>query len=255
MPTSLTLDEHLALIEASGAALAEQAETAGLAAPVPTCPAWDVAKLVAHQAMVHRWAAGNLAGEPFERTQTQIHDEERDLLGYFRSGVEHLLATLRTVRDDVQALVFLKDAPAPRRFWARRQAHETTIHAVDALAAALRRFPTTDECVGALPIAREVAVDGIDELVCGFMPRGRSKLATGQPFVIVIHATDVDAGWTLRVGEERLVAEPRRPVGERATFAGTAAALYLGLWNRGEEVAADGDALVRWRQLQRVTWS
>ena len=32
---------------------------------------------------------------------------------------------------DLEAFVFLNDAPAPRQFWARRQCHETTIHAVD----------------------------------------------------------------------------------------------------------------------------
>ena len=95
-----------------------------------------------------------------------------------------LLDTLRSVPDDVRAMVFLKDAPPPRRFWARRQAHETTIHAVDALAASLGGCPTSDESAGALPIDAELAVDGIDELVSGFMPRGRPKIAGDEPFVL-----------------------------------------------------------------------
>ena len=50
--------------------------------------------------------------------------------------------------DDVEALVFLNDAPAPREFWARRQCHETTMHAVDALAASLGRPPRPDGGLG-----------------------------------------------------------------------------------------------------------
>jgi uncharacterized protein (TIGR03083 family) len=246
------LDQHLDLIEASAAALIDRAEAAGFDAPVPTAPAWTAAKLVAHQAMVHRWAAGNLTGEPFERTQTQIHEDEADLAAYYRDGVDVLLDVLRSVPDDVKAMVFLKDAPPPRRFWARRQAHETTIHAVDALAACLGRFPTADECL----IDGDVAADGIDELVCGFMPRGRPKIASEEAFVLAVEPTDVDAAWTLRVAPESMVSEAGRTGPAEITFGGTAAQLYLGLWNRGDEVVERGptDLLARWRRLQRVTW-
>ena len=237
--------------------LIERASAVGFDAPVPTAPAWTAGKLVAHQAMVHRWAAGNLTDVAFERTQTQIHDEEGDLAAYYRDGVKVLLDALRTAPDDVKAMVFLKDAPPPRRFWARRQAHETTIHAVDAVAASLGRFPTAGECVGTLPIDVELAVDGIDELVCGFMPRGRPKIAVGEPFVLSVEPTDVDVSWALRVSPESLVTEPGLPDTSDATFTGTAAELYLGLWNRGDEVVERGsaDVLARWRKVQRVTWS
>ena len=260
MPTTLPLERHLAVIEASAAVLIEQAEVAGFDAPVPTAPAWTARKLVAHQAMVHRWAAGNLTGEAFTRTQTQIHDDETDLPAYFRAGVDHLLGVLRAVPDGVKAMVFLKDAPPPRRFWARRQAHETTIHGVDAVAASLGRVPTAKECVAALPIDDEVAVDGIDELLCGFLPRGRPKIALDEPFVLSVAPTDVDAQWTLRVGTDSMSAEPGPPGpsdADPATFAGTAAAVYLGLWNRGDEITEHGPAAVldRWRSVQRVTWS
>ncbi len=253
--TSLTLERHLDVIEASASVLLERAEAAGFDAPVPTAPAWTAGKLVAHQSMVHRWAAGNLTGEAFTRTQTQIHDEEADLAAYYRTGVTQLLDTLRSVPDDVKAMVFLKDAPPPRRFWARRQAHETTIHAVDALAASLGRVPTSDECAGALPIDVELAVDGIDELVCGFMPRGRPKIAGDEPFVIGVVASDVDAAWTLRVGPESMTTEAGTASPDDGTITGTAVQLYLGLWNRGDELAGPDDVLTRWRGRQRVTWS
>ena len=39
-------------------------------------------------------------------------------------------------------------------------------------------------------------------------------------------------------------------------ISGTAAALYLGLWNRGDDIAENGtvDALGHWRQQVRVSW-
>ena len=256
MPTRLTLDRHLEVIEQSAGVLIERAETAGFEAPVPTAPAWTAGKLVAHQATVHRWAAGNVTGTDFTRNQTQIHDEEADLAAYFRSGVAELLDALRTAPDDLKAMVFLKDAPPPRQFWARRQAHETTIHAVDAVAASLGRMPGAGECEAALPIDVDMAVDGVDELVCGFLPRGRPKIALDEPFVVSVEPSDVETAWTLRVGPDSMVTEAGSDECD-ARFTGTAAELYLGLWNRGDEVVEHGsaDVLARWRKLQRVTWS
>ena len=75
-------------------------------------------------------------------------------------------------------MVFLKDAPPPRRFWARRQAHETTIHSVDAVAAALGRWPTASD----VTIDPVLAADGIDELLTGFITRGKGRLHTAEPY-------------------------------------------------------------------------
>jgi hypothetical protein len=111
--------------------------------------------------------------------------------------------------------------------------------------------------VAALPIDDEVAVDGIDELLCGFLPRGRPKLAVDEPFVLTVEPTDSDRAWTLRVETESMATEAGVAESSDATFTGTTAALYLGLWNRGDEVVQHGsaDVLARWRKVQRVTWS
>lgn len=46
-----------------------------------------------------------------------------------------------------------------------------------------------------------------------------------------------------------------KPPHRQAT--GTAAQIYLGLWNRGTEITSAGrtDALDRWHRVQRVRWS
>jgi len=49
------------------------------------------------------------------------------------------------------------------------------------------------------------------------------------------------------------------PAGERPRrrATGTAAQIYLGLWNRGTEITSAGrtDVLDRWHRVQRVRWS
>ncbi len=257
MSTTLPFEDHLAALDYSGSRLVELAEKAGLDASVPTCPAWTVDALLAHQAMVHRWATAHVRGEDPDGlpNQTEIRTDVSDLPAYYREGHAGLLQALRDAPADLVAMTFLKDAPAPREFWARRQAHETTIHMVDALAAVLGRFPTAAEA----DIDAALAADGIDELLRGFFTRGRSKLFDGEQYVIAVEALDVGRRWLLHVGE-RLTVAPDDSAGAEAaaaTIAGSAVEVYLALWNRGDEVEVSGrpEVLGRWRATQRVGWS
>jgi hypothetical protein len=56
--------EHLDALAREGGLLAAAAERAGLAAPVPSCPPWQVRDLLRHIGYGHRWAAGLIAGQP-----------------------------------------------------------------------------------------------------------------------------------------------------------------------------------------------
>jgi uncharacterized protein (TIGR03083 family) len=175
------------------------------------------------------------------------------LLDWFADGVRELTETLQSVDPDVPAPVFLADAPRPAHFWARRQAHETTMHSVDALSGVLGRLPTAAEA----GVELDLALDGIDELLTGFFPRGRSRLAELAPLTLAVLPTDSQRAWTVRVDGERLTTVREHRPDPEATFAGTAAQLYLGLWNRGAEITATGrpGVLEAWRKGQRVRWS
>lgn len=256
MATRLGLDDHVTLLRHSGAVLHDAAARAGLGAPVPTCPRWDVRALVTHQGMVHRWAAAHLRGEKDHDTKASVASAEEapDLLAWFAAGLDALVGTIAATPGDAKAMVFLKDAPPPRRFWARRQAHETTIHSADALAAALGRAPLAAE----LDVSPERAADGVDELLCGFITRGRGKLRTDEPYTVAVRATDTGDAWTLRVEPDALTTAGARPGGPAdAELSGTAVQLYLGLWNRGDELTATGrpSVLREWRSQVRVRWS
>lgn len=258
MTDVLPFAQYLAIIDRAAASLASRAARAGLEAPVPTCPRWTVADLVAHQGMVHRWAASNLrldGARVSNKTEILQQVPAEGLIDWLTVGAQQLLTTLRAVDRDIAAMVFLNDAPSPRKFWARRQAHETTIHSVDALAAALGRSPTADEAA----VQEDVACDGLDELLTGFFTRGRSRLADGEPFAVAVTPHGNDNGWTLHFRDGRMTAERVRSTTTDTvvTFTGSTPQLYLGMWNRGSEIRESGTpgVLARWQSLQKIRWS
>lgn len=241
----------------AGDRLADAADTAGWGAAVPSCPEWNVRELVFHLGAVHRWAARfvrdgrsepithQLGGDPLRDAADRPDDAE--LLGWFREGHRALVKVIDAAPDDLECWSFLP-ASSPRTFWARRQAHETTIHRVDAeLAAGV-----------VTPIDPAVATDGIDELLTGFVPRRKSKLRSETPRRFAVHATDTDTHWLLRISGEPVVTE-RVDEPADATVRGPAADVYLALWNRLSLGAVDafGDAelLATWHELVRVRWS
>jgi uncharacterized protein (TIGR03083 family) len=255
MPTQLGIDDHIQAIMSRGRALRDAAAAAGLDAPVPTCPTWTVTKLVAHQAMVHRWAAANLRGDKDHDTKVS-HAQALaapDLLAWFSEGLDALVETVKATPDDAKAMVFLNDAPAPRRFWARRQAHETTIHSVDAIAARLGRWPTAADT----DIEPVLADDGLDELLIGFITRGAGKIHATPPYTLVVRTEDTGRAWTLTISDGPTLTGPGEVDQPDAVFSGTAAQLYLSLWNRANEIRAEGrpDVIDEWRSSIKVRWS
>ncbi|MGW3614031.1 maleylpyruvate isomerase family mycothiol-dependent enzyme [Micromonospora sp. NPDC005163] len=255
MPTYLSMEDHLEALVRSGAALRRAAAAAGFDAKVPTCPGWNVTDLVTHQGMVHRWAAANLRGDTDHNTSASEAEAQAsaDLLGWYSNGLAALVDTLQATADDAQATVFLKDAPPPRRFWARRQAHETTIHSVDAVSAVHGRWPGAVD----VDIDSVLAADGIDELLTGFIARGKGRLHSAEPYTVIVRTDDTGHAWTVRISEGPIVTTPGETERPDVVFSGTAVQLYLSLWNRANEIATQGraDVLEQWRSQTRIRWS
>jgi uncharacterized protein (TIGR03083 family) len=256
MATELSLAQHLDGLRAATVAFVRYADRAGLRADVPTCPDWSVRDLVAHQGMVHRWSAANLAGAEVDPDALEaLGRGAPDPIEWLRDGAIEVAQAVTDAADDVPALVFLNDAPPARQFWARRQCHETTIHAVDALAAALGRYPRAEDTW----LEPALAVDGIDELLGGFLTRPRSRLRTEDDTTLVVAPDDAEDWWEVHLG-------PRPPVTTRRTGApaegdveltGPAVGLYLALWNRSGETYDRKDKsglLADWRDRSAVRW-
>lgn len=267
MPTSVSFAQHGEGIGNAAAVIRANAVSAGLDAPVPPCPGWTVRDLVLHVGLAHRWAVAILHGTPREQwpTEESVRAEGQasgDVLDWFDDGMAHLLHVLASSPEDLQAFFFLKDAPRPREAWARRQCHETTIHAVDAMAARLGRLPSAAQTW----LSPELSADGIDELLMGFVPRKSGQLRTEageDPLTLLVLAYDIDRAWTLRLSAEPVVTTTGTRGQEEAhgipdvVWEGTATGLYLGLWNRGEEFTETGRASLidAWRRDQKIEWS
>ena len=237
MPTDLSFEQHLTGFHTAMLELARHAGRSGLDVPVPSCPEWTVRRLIGHQGAVHRWAAASFRGEDLEWTPIEkAGRSSSDPVDWLRDGAIALVRTLVDAADDAEAPVFLHDAPPPRRFWARRQCHETTMHAVDVLAAALGRLPRADETW----LDRDLALDGIDELLLGFVPRSKSRLRSAEPVTIAVVPTDAEHSFTVRVTDEPPVSTrvEGRATGDLVIEA-SAVQLHLALWHRTDEVESD----------------
>ncbi len=226
------------------------ARKAGLDAPVPTAPEWNVRQLLAHQGMVHRWAAANVNGVEVDSDALEAEGlEAADPVLWLRDGGLRLIKALQDAPEDLEAPVFLKNAPDPRHFWARRQCHETTIHSIDAQSAALGRIPHAVDT----EVTREVSLDGIDELLRGFHTRKRSGLRSDSPIGLAIRPTDVDRSWYVEVSNEPAVVHQDSRERADLVIEGPAEALYLALWNRTDEISGKGYDF--WRSTAKVTWA
>jgi uncharacterized protein (TIGR03083 family) len=251
-------EEHIAALRHEGELLAEAAQTASLDAYVPTCPDWTVRDLVRHVGRVHRWAAAYVADarptalgpDEVDRVWGPMPDDTQ-LVAWYRAGHANIVETLEKASGDVECWTFLP-APTPLAFWARRQAHETAIHRADVQSA-----------VGAIAeVAGDLAVDGIDELLCCFFSRPRNRLRSDAVKTLGVTATDVDAGWIVYIGPDGARAD-RRDTSVSAQgeceIRGPASALYLGLWNRRSlhdlDVLGNAELLDLWRDKATVRWS
>lgn len=252
----MEIAEHLAALSAEGTLLADAAERVDHGATVPGCPAWQVADLLRHVGLVHRWAAGAVREGRRDATGYGTDDgsgvEGAALVDWFRAGHAALVATLAGADPAVQCFTFLP-APSPLAFWARRQTHETGVHRADVESAG---GPVT-------PFPTAVALDGIDEILGGFAAR-RSSGWTGPIRTLGVLPTDGDGpadGWLARLGPDS--STPVRDADAAATaecvLRGPASDLHLLLWNRltadAVDVTGDPTVLPAWRKRVRIRWS
>jgi uncharacterized protein (TIGR03083 family) len=256
-PLSPTVEEHLAGLDAAVDRMAVWARAAGVDAQVPTCPGWVVRDLLAHQGMVHRWATAVVLGDdPAGIDADALEAQGRastDPVAWLLDGAAPLVDALENAPDDLAVLTFLKEAPPARAFWARRQCHETTVHALDALAATAGR-PLTAADVW---LSEALAVDGVDELLVGFWQRRAKGPRSESPYTAAVVVTDGPA-WEVDVSDQSPVTRRREagtgiPAGLR-TLRGSARDLYLALWNRGGEADDPTGLLGQWRERGAIRW-
>ena len=224
----MDLNGYLAVIASETALLASVADEAGREAPVPSCPGWMMTDLVLHVGEVHRWATAALGVKA-----SKLSEIPGDFLGdlpeppaatdWLRRGAITLCETLVEGDSGFEYAAFLADPASPRLlFWARRQALETTVHRADAESALSR-------CT---PLAHDIALDGIDEFLTGFLPRSRTPLRAARPHCMQVAPDYSDQRWTVSISSDMPVTE-RRAADADCVVSGPAGDIYLALWNRG----------------------
>jgi uncharacterized protein (TIGR03083 family) len=248
----MDIDEHVARLRRDGDLLSLAAQAAGPDAEVATCPGWKIRDLVHHVGGIHRWATGYVAEQRTERIDAKLANvvgawpDDKDLVAWFRDGHARLVETLETSDPAVSCWSFLP-APSPLAFWARRQAHETAIHRVDA-----------ESALGSITSCDPVfAADGIDEMLFGFAARPRRDIPTTSEQTMALHAPDVDRSWLVRIGPDRV--ESSSDGGEAGCeISASASDLYMLLWNRravdGLAVTGDPKVLALWQETIRIRW-
>jgi uncharacterized protein (TIGR03083 family) len=235
-------------IESDGQLLIAAARRAGWDAPVPRTE-WTVRELVTHTGGIHRWAA-DIVTTCSETGSTPAGEavgsgpDDDELAEWFENGHAALVATLRSAPAELECFTFLP-ADSPLHFWARRQAHETAIHRVDAESAAGREVTLFDAAF---------AQDGMAEVLLGFGARKRN--AVPRAATLGLDAAD-GPSWLVTFGGEQIEAvESEDLVGTDVTVRGVSSDLYRWLWNRSSDAVVDGDAEVAalWSETVRVRW-
>lgn len=256
----MNVDEHLSHLDDAGQRLGAAAAAAGLDAQVPSCPDWVVRDLVKHQGGVHRWATSYIATPRTEPWDVDLDDlvgswpRDDELLGWFAAGHASLIDALSNADPDLQCWTFLA-APSPLAMWARRQAHETTVHRVDAELAA-----------GWQPakLPAPFAADGVDELLTCFITRPRGRLRADPGKALAFASTDADGHWLVRIGPDRVTTSAGDDAEAAAATAdcqvsGNAEDLYLALWHRRPttslRIEGDAGVLDLFNDRVQVTWS
>ena len=248
----MKITEYIQTLEREGKLLADAARRMDFDRPIPTCPGWRMRDLVRHVGGVHRWAASHVAERRTKLWAVDLIDvvgawpADNELVAWFAAGHADLIRTLATAPADLHCFTFLK-AASPLAMWARRQAHETAIHRVDA-----------ESPENKIPgFSADFAADGIDELLSCFITRPRRGPKLDRRCSIHIHASDTGDEWYLEIGPESVLTSRRSGFAD-CSLSATAEELYLLLWNRrsaaGIRVEGDGKLLGMWREGVRIRW-
>ena len=240
-PRSVGSMDWIDVLEREGSLLSAAARH-DAQAEVPTCPGWLVDDLLRHVSVTHRWSERIVRERMMQRPDLET-PPSHDSLSWYEAGLAQLVATLRDA-DPTESVWTFSPSDRTIGFWARRQAHETQVHRVDA-----------ELATGAVsPIDPAVAVDGISEVLEVIAPRLAKQVATAGG-TVHLHATDIEGEWLVRFLDGAVEVEQGHAKGDAAVRA-AAADLYLWLWGRkddsGLEVFGDPSAVDRLVALTRV---
>jgi uncharacterized protein (TIGR03083 family) len=241
--TTPAYSELIAAVRGEGEGIIAAARL-GLEPPVTTCPGWDVGRLVRHVSRVYTTAefvvGQRITQEPAEFPAVADGDPI-EVLG---SLLDDLVTALRDCDPDTAVWNWSTTAEPTAAFWARRMAHESSVHRFDAQIA--HEMPQ--------PIDAELAADGLDELIDVLSPRIYARAGGGGPTGTVALSSSDDGSWCLGLEPDSVqrldvVSQPD------ASASGTSSTLLLAAYGRAPwpslTVEGDVDLLEGWSATMR----
>jgi len=206
--------------------------------PVPTCPEWTLADLLAHVGSAHHWAEQTVRTRATEFCPFAKPPRDFDAVcTWYDEGLDQLLQTLTAVDPDEPVWNWLVMGVGPARFWQRRMAHETAVHRWDA-----------ENAVGlASPVDTDLALDGIDEYldIASFS----LSMKPNDALAGTLGLEAPDAPWASTLSLTSTEVRRREGLdGADAVVRATPSDLFLWLVGRrtmdGKDVRAEGDKSV-----------
>ena len=186
--------DRLAVIDSHSAGVGALAR-GHLAEPVPGCPGWNVADLVAHLTEVQWFWATIVEGgllEPPDEDRRPARAADEDLVSALAGQTAHLVQALRGADPRTRAWTW-----APQQqdvaFIARHQVQEAAVHHWDAGSATRH----------AVVIERAVAVDAIEEFLTFSVSSDADLAEPPRPSLggrLALRCTDGPEAWTVSDG-------------------------------------------------------
>jgi uncharacterized protein (TIGR03083 family) len=153
-PLALPIAVYIDAIRMHGDLLVDTAEAAGLDTPVPTCPGWTVRDLVQHTEAVHRQKTEAVRTPTLDGPPPKADVPADAGIASYRESLSEMLGVFEA--SDLTPGSWTWCTHEHRAdWWVRRMAHETAVHAADALAAVGAKH-TLDPAL---------AIDGVDEIL------------------------------------------------------------------------------------------